>query len=228
MSHKLELARLNLAEARRAQQRKDFIRSSSGYGDALLAFLSDSVYCFEETAGIAHCVNVGVVKIIEEASSSYEALHSQISEGKASGAAAGNAYVLIVLCHLSLLVGSRSTATSFANLANNEHVRNLSTPFWDEYTRALLSICEESSYTVKYHRKLKGEELYWLVYLRICEAATHRRDCSETFEEAKAIFAKRNADKRLRDDIYEIEGSGLKPARWDFRLASLQVALGLR
>jgi hypothetical protein len=35
------------------------------------------------------------------------------------------------------------------------------------------------------------------------------------------LFQARNADKRFRDDSYEIEGSGNTPVGWDFRLASL-------
>ncbi|HUE74760.1 MAG TPA: hypothetical protein VMP01_28080 [Pirellulaceae bacterium] len=50
---------------------------------------------------------------------------------------------------------------------------------------------------------------------------TNRRDISPLIVEAESLFKERNQDKRIHDDGFEIDGSGWKPVKWDFRLASL-------
>ncbi len=69
--------------------------------------------------------------------------------------------------------------------------------------------------------RLRGQEVYWASYLNLIEAANNRRNLDEAISQVNQAFAKRNVDKKIKDDNYETEGSGSHPVKWDYRRDSL-------
>ena len=70
--------------------------------------------------------------------------------------------------------------------------------------------------------KLRGQERYWMEYLHLIAAATHGLDdLTDALAKVDAAFAKRNTDKRIKDDNWATEGSGWLPVKWDYRREGL-------
>jgi hypothetical protein len=69
--------------------------------------------------------------------------------------------------------------------------------------------------------RLRGQEIYWIEYLNLIEAASHGRNVEDALDQVEQGFIKRNSDKRITDDNYETDGSGTHPVRWDYRRDSL-------
>ncbi len=128
---------------------------------------------------------------------------------------AGN-YPHLVFAHLAWALGEIEIGETYAKVASRDDVLDLSTPFWREYSRAVGCLVECQPYAMS-DFKSKGQEKYWLSYLRLIECATNHNDLEPTISEINDTFARRNADKTITDDAYEVEGSGLQPVRWDFR-----------
>ena len=65
-------------------------------------------------------------------------------------------------------------------------------------------------------------------YLRLIEVECNGRNVDHAVAEIEKQFWLRNSDKTIKDDGYQIEGSGDCPVKWDFRRQSLLNYLGYR
>ncbi|PQO47228.1 hypothetical protein [Blastopirellula marina] len=141
---------------------------------------------------------------------------AQVDAGVVPASTIAGNYPHLVLTHLAWALGNFSLGEQFAEIAVRPDVLPLSTPFWREYARAIAALIAGSPYAVA-TLKLKGLEKYWHAYLPLIDAATNAQDLEAPLFEIDESFRRRNADKRIKQDQYEIEGSGGRPARWDFR-----------
>ncbi|OAI53769.1 hypothetical protein AYO47_04145 [Planctomyces sp. SCGC AG-212-M04] len=141
------------------------------------------------------------------------------TEGVPVSTWAGN-YLHIVFAHLAWTLSDHSLGEWYVATAIRADNCSLSTPFWREYARALSALVHGEQYERK-ELKLRSLERYWVTYLSLIEAATQGVKLGIIIAEVREAFAKRNRDKRIRDDNYEVEGSAIHPVQWDFRLEGL-------
>lgn len=170
---KADFAKLGLKHARRATKKGDPIRASRNFTHAVLDHLSHAVLAFDESGGLVHLQSVDLTSLLQETLGAYDLLHKEIATGKVSKATAGNAYQLLTLSHVAMLFNDRQLATRFCNLAEHDSVRNLSSPFWDEYTSSIRHFLTNRPYDLNYNRKLKDLERYWIIYPKLVEAMTN-------------------------------------------------------
>lgn len=141
---------------------------------------------------------------------------AQVDAGVAPASTIAGNYPHLVLTHLAWALGDFPLGEQFAEIAVRPDVLPLCTPFWREYAHAIAALIAGRSYSAA-AIKLKGLEKYWHAYLPLIDAATNAQDLAAPLFEIDEAFRRRNADKRIQQDQYEIEGSGGHPARWDFR-----------
>lgn len=132
-----------------------------------------------------------------------------------SSVVAGNYYPL-VYAHAAWCLNQIGLGESFATFAEREDIGELGTPFWREYARGLGSLIRQEEYHAKALR-LRGQEKYWMTYIRLIEAASKRQPIKDAVAAIDEQFATRNRDTTIRDDAYRIEGSGGDPVKWDLR-----------
>ena len=106
-------------------------------------------------------------------------------------------------------------------ISNRGDVQKVSTPFWQEYARALNSLIRDEKYTVS-DIIYSGQEQYWKAYIDIVEAQINDlKSIGDKIDRAKLAFETRIEDNAINDDQYQIEGCGDNPLSVDFRLESL-------
>jgi len=143
-------------------------------------------------------------------------LIADVNAGRIPASVLGGNYPYLVFAHVTWALGEFGIGEQFATIAARPDVLELSTPFWQEYSRAIGALIEGRPYTLG-ELATKGEEKYWRTYLKLIDRATNHQDISTAIAEIDDAFARRNSDKTIKDDAYEIEGSGGHPVRWDFR-----------
>lgn len=152
-----------------------------------------------------------------------EAVHKLIAgvnAGEYSASSVSGAYVHLVLVHAAWALGKYDLGTRFARIAKYAVSFKRGTPFWREYTAAINQLIDGQPYATP-DLNLRGQEKYWQHYLHLIGAATQGRDMSKVIADIDQAFGKRNADKRIKDDNYELEGSAIHPVQWDFRKTGL-------
>ena len=127
---------------------------------------------------------------------------------------------MIVFAHLCWLLSQYKLSESFLELAAHEDMQKGEGKFWPEYYRAITHLRERKAYS-PVTLALRSLERYWVTYLYVISDITSGRDPSATIAEMRHSFKKKNEDKRIKDDLYEIEGTVLCPAKWDFRGESI-------
>lgn len=145
-----------------------------------------------------------------------EQLIADVDAKKLPASILGGNYPHLVFTHLTWALGEFEMGERFAAIAARSDVLELSTPFWQEYSRAVGALIDGSLYGVG-DLTTEGQEQYWLAYLRLIESATNNQNTTAAVAEIDNAFAHRNADMSIDDDAHEIEGSGGHPVRWDFR-----------
>lgn len=197
-------------------------REVNSLSSALLNYLAIAVldYKDSETAQNWFLSDDNYLSILNRYCESLASLVTKVDNGEvASSVIAGN-YPYLVFAHLAWSINQIEAGEFFAEVAYHNEVMKTSTPFWQEYSRGINHLIEEQAYIISDLRP-KGQEQYWLSYLRLIECATNRQDIESVTFKANNAFTKRNKDKTITDDVYEIEGSGLRPVYWDFRLDGL-------
>jgi hypothetical protein len=132
---------------------------------------------------------------------------------------AGN-YHPLVYAHLAWCLDEFKLGESFITFSGRSDVGELSTKFWREYTKGIGALTRAEPYFPA-EMRLRGQEHYWMGYLRLIEAACAHQPLDVTIADVSTLFNKRNTDKNIRDDSYQIEGSPSQPVQWDFRCYSL-------
>ncbi len=145
---------------------------------------------------------------------------SEVDSGKIPSSTFGGNYPHIVFAHLSWALRDFPLGESFVPIAERNDIADISTPFWCEYARGMGSLVRNQPYEVR-TLKLRGQEQYWISYLHLIEAATKGQNLDEAINIVNQAFSKRNADKKIKDDNDETEGSGGHAVKWDYRRDSL-------
>ena len=147
-------------------------------------------------------------------------LTADVDAKKLPGSTLGGNYDHLVLSHLAWLLTARGQGESYVNIAIRPDVLEISTPFWSEYARGVGSLVHGQEYRMT-ELQPRGQETYWMAYLRLLQAAVSGSRLDDALAEVHKSFTMRNTDKSIKDDSYEIEGSGRHPVKWDFRRSGL-------
>jgi hypothetical protein len=192
------------------------------YESAVVGYLSMAVSLYPDRhSGTNFLAKEGVPQLVTKVLGLYEEILSNIRAGKIPASVIGGNYGSSVLCHISWLLALWEEARAFVSISYTPEIRALGTPFWREYAGALQRLLDREEYTPPSGLRLRGLEVHWFAYLELISAITKGLDYTAVIAEARERFRKRNSDKRIRDDHFEIEGSGRAPVRWDFRLESI-------
>jgi len=161
-----------------------------------------------------------VGSLLQRIRNSTQSLADGVETAGLPGSALGGNYHYLVYAHLAWALRHYDEGEWFVAFSQRHDVLEISTPFWREYARAMAALVRREAYAIA-ELRLRGQERYWAAYLHFIEAASRGAGVSDALAEIDRAFAARNADRRIKDDHYEVEGSGLHPVRWDFRRDSL-------
>jgi hypothetical protein len=162
----------------------------------------------------------GAMSLLCRTRASLERLAIEVGAGRAPPSIYGGNYPHVVFAHLCWALDDFSGGEFFVSFAERLDIADISTQFWREYARGMGSLVRGEPYQLS-ELKLRGQERYWVTYLHLIEAVVSGNDLEGPKAGIRDAFARRNTDKRITDDSYETEGSGLHPVRWDYRLDSL-------
>lgn len=132
----------------------------------------------------------------------------------------GSSYELSTFSHIGLLLGELEMTKRLVTLANLPEVKGATLPFWKKYSESLASFlkCEAIELPTL---KLKGQQKYLWSYLRLMAALASQSGLDNALQEVEAQFQARQKDRSIKDDNWEIEGTGFAPSLFDFRKESL-------
>jgi hypothetical protein len=199
------------------ESKGDWVWALRNYSLALMGMLSQAVEGssnLTEGAGVLVSLDTGaqLTKYVDVISKA----RADVELRKSPWSVLDGAYKLLVFSHLSTILKNDLAATYLLELANAEGVLELAGKFWKGYARALLAF-ERHRPFARQAMKLAGQERYWVKYLDLMSNLSEGKDVQGSIAEVDEAFAARNRDKRIKDDNFRIEGSGLHPVRWDFR-----------
>jgi hypothetical protein len=188
---------------------------------ALMAYLSIAVTEHEGPAsGVAWLRDEKVTSILGRIREVLQRLAAEVEAGRLPSAVIAGNYHALVYAHLAWCLDEDELGEWFVAFSERPDVGEMSTDFWREYGRGMGALVREEPYQpIEMH--LRGQEKYWMAYLRLIEAAANGQRLEGAIKEAERFFAQRNADKSIKDDAYQIEGSADYPVRWDFRSKSI-------
>lgn len=140
-----------------------------------------------------------------------------IEAKKIPESAIGGNYVDLVFHHFARLLGRKTEEEFLLAVATCSHSLPISTKLWQEYAIGLQALTYGKQYTPKTIAKPKGQEKYWLPYLELEACVSNRTAFADAERLVDDAFMKRNLDMTITGDLYEIEGSGTLPIKWDYR-----------
>lgn len=218
---KMQYVEMYLSNAHNSKQKGDVLWTGRHIEGALMKLLSIAV---EEHADHATVVkwllNKGVHSLLRRYHKNLVEIIGEVDAGRLPCSTFGGNYPHVVYAHLSWALQDFPMGESFIAIAERKDSAGISTPFWCEYARGMGSLVRGEPYQMRKMR-LRDLEQYWVEYLPLIEAVTNGRPVNEALERVDQAFAKRNSDKRIKDDGDETEGSGRHPVKWDYRRDSL-------
>ncbi len=155
----------------------------------------------------------------------FESLVGDMRSGQVPASSLGGGYVQLALSAFAWSLGEADVGARYVALLSNDETLALMSPFWREYHRAVEALIARSAFKPAAIEP-RGLETHWKAYIDLVACLAGERDASEALVAVDRAFAKRNTDKRLNSDAYEIEGSASNPARWDFRREGLLAYAG--
>jgi hypothetical protein len=218
---KLENIVAHLEDAHELEKENHIAGAQDGYRCAITESLSSGVteYSTREEACKFFEQN-RLVELLEKVVELNKFLLVEVAAGRYSTTIIGGTYELILFVQFCWLLRRHELSNVFLEFAALEGIQKTQTKFWAEFYRAICSLIKNEAYE-PVNLSLKGLERYWVTYLFVISDITNKRDPGVSINEMKRSFEKRNRDKRLKDDIYEIEGTAWCPAKWDFRGESI-------
>jgi len=200
------------------EKKGDIIWMHRVYGDAPIDFLSATVgKCANASDAKQFLSQFSIRELLRKVSSIQDTLLVEVEAGHVSVDEFSGNYTMLTLSHLCCVLGELDLARRFASRASHPEVLSSSTPFWYDYARGYQCLWEGRPYKKGTFPSLRGLERYWLPYMDLMEAASVGRSVDEALSAIEQSFRKRNADKQIKDDSYQLDGSPYYPARWDFR-----------
>jgi hypothetical protein len=211
----------NLEYAHQCEKEHDLTGARDFYGFAVTECLSLGVSAYpNKDQAVAIFSQYDLVNLLEKVAEINTLLLNEVATGKYSPSVIGGTYILIVFTQLCWLLRAYELGHVFLNFASIKGIQKTSTKFWAEFYRAINHFANKESYD-PIALPLRGLEKYWAVYLPVISDVTNSRDAKASVAEMESSFDKRNKDKRIKDDIYEIEGTIWCLAKWDFRGESI-------
>jgi hypothetical protein len=188
---------------------------------AVMNYLSLAVEEYPEMrSAVAWLDRCGVGNLLQRVLKNTQVLADRVEAKALPSPALGGNYHYLVYAHLAWALREFDRGEWFVAFGQRGDVLQISTPFWREYARGMGALVKGQAYESA-SLKLRGQERYWVSYLQLIEIASRGEDLTDALAGLDRAFAARNADKRIKDDSYEIEGSALHPVRWDYRRDSL-------
>jgi hypothetical protein len=232
-TQKLEVIKNSLETARTWEAKgtdswRNIAWSNKSISSALMNLLSIAVEQFSNQSGAATwLLEKGTVPLLQRTYEQLERLIAEVDAGRIPPSVYGGNYPHLVYAHLSWALQAFSLGEAFVAISERKDSVEISTPFWSEYAKAMGSLVRREAYSVR-KMKLRGQEEYWITYLHLIEAVSSGASKQEALQRIEQAFIKRNSDTRIKDDGYEIEGSGIHPVRWDYRRDSLMAYIAQR
>ena len=145
-----------------------------------------------------------------------EVMFSELLQGERPASSMAGGYTHLAQSAFAWALGDDETGERYVRLQADERILTLDTPFWREYCRAVQSLIDGHAYEPA-TLKTRSYENFWVAYLELIACLTRQDDASDAVAEVDHMFHKRNTDKRLKTDAYEVEGSPTAQVSWDFR-----------
>lgn len=225
-SQKLEIIKRSLESARTWESKgtdswRNVAWSNKCITSALMNLLSIAVEEFSNQSDAASwLLENGTVPLLRRTHEQIKRLIAEVDAGRVPPSTYGGNYPYLVQAQLAWALGEISFGEHFIAIAERENGSEISTPFWSEYAKGMGSLVRKQEYRVP-KMKPRGQEEYWVTYLYLIEAVLNGGSREEALQRIDDAFIARNSDKRIKDDGYEIEGSGTHPVKWDYRRDSL-------
>lgn len=174
----------------------------------------------DPVSGTAWLSSQNFLAILKREFSTLQCISAEVAAGKLPSSVLGGNYHYLVFAHAAWCMKDFDLGESFVAFAEHKDASSLSTPFWRMYAGGLGALMRRESFRPA-EMKLRGQEKYWMSYLRLIEAKCNSRPIENAIAEIVQLFRLRNCDKKIKDDAYQIEGSGEHPVQWDYRLHGL-------
>ncbi len=188
---------------------------------ALLGYLSLAVSEYSDpVVGLQWLSEQSVPELLEGQHQTLKILVAEVDVHRLPSSSMSGPYQILVFSHLAWCLGMFEFGEDFAKITSRPDIVKLSTKFWTEYSSARISYISRRPYIAP-KMSLRGQEVYWYCYLRLIEASSNGEDLARQLLETEKSFTSRNRDTTIRDDSYQIEGSGKYPVQWDFRRVAL-------
>jgi hypothetical protein len=214
---KLQIIQSSLQAGENWERKGQLVWIGRCLSTALMNYLSIALEDYRDAGSAsAWLLREGVPALLSRHLDATTRLAADVDARKLPGSTLGGNYHHLVFAHLAWLLAARGQGESYVNIAVRLDVLEISTPFWSEYARGVNSLVRGQEYRMTELRP-RGQETHWMAYLRLLEAASSSGWLDDALAEVDKSFTLRNADKSIKDDSYEIEGSGGHPVKWDFR-----------
>ncbi len=196
---------------------------------ALLGYLQLAVNEHDDPAGgVAWLESQNVGSLLQRRLDSGKILAAEVDAGRLPASGLDFRYNPLAFAHCAWCLRLFPLGEEFLLLDQRSDVVKLGTPFWNEYARGMSALIRREAFQSAAGLKLKDLEKYWVAYVRFMEAACTGRGLGSALAELDQQFALRNADKKIKQDFLQIEGSGQHPVKWDFRRHGLVTYLASR
>ena len=222
MESLLDSARSAAALAHEAKHAGNVTNAARLFTRSVLGFLSIAVtdYLHLDQA-LLFATQEALPVLLASAAQTTEEMIRDVRTGKIPRTAVTGRYVFLSLSHFAILLRAHESAATFCRIAQCPEVTG--TPFWDAYADCYGRFFSGSEFAIP-ELSLRTAEKYWMPYLELMSAIVRREPTEANVEHLRALFLKRNSDKRFSTaDAHQIEGTWNRPARWDFRLEALLV-----
>jgi hypothetical protein len=187
---------------------------------ALMGYLSIALTETGRELGMQWLKEHHVVDVLRRHQITLQEIAREVEGGRLPGSVIGGNYHDLVYAHLAWCLEEYQLGEWYVAFSQRAEVAELSTKFWREYARAMRALVAREQYH-PIELKLRGQERYWMAHLNLIQAASANQPLEAAKAELENTFTRRNTDRRIRDDSYQIEGSADHPVRWDFRSHSI-------
>jgi len=199
------------------QSKGNLVREAKSLSSLLMNYLAMAVVeCSSLDEVKAWCSKHEVSPVLERYAEVMQLLVGKVDSGEVPSSTISGNYPNLVFTHLAWALGEFDLGEMLGGIASRQDVLGLSTPFWQEYSKAIDALIAGRTY-IAGELNVEGQEVYWNTYLHLIERATNNQDVSTAIADVDDAFLRRNSDKTIKDDAHEIEGSGGHSVRWDFR-----------
>jgi hypothetical protein len=188
---------------------------------ALMGYLRIAVTERTEPDGaIAWLKEQNILDVLRRHQFTLQELAAEVESGRLPNSVIAGNYQKLVFAHLAWCLEEYRLGEFYVAFSKRPDVIELSTRFWSEYASGMGALVVGEPYR-PLEIPLRGQERYWVAYLTLIQAASSQQPLDASRIEIEKLFIKRNADKRIKDDSYQIEGSASHRVQWDFRFHSI-------